>query len=142
MQLQYRPDIDGLRAFAVVVVVGFHAAPGRIPGGFIGVDVFFVISGYLITSLLLRQAQGGTLSMLAFYAGRCRRLLPAMVVVLLATFLFGALVLTDDEFQSLRLHTIGGTLFVSNILLWQEAGYFDVNATLKPLLRKRPRNPC
>jgi peptidoglycan/LPS O-acetylase OafA/YrhL len=134
MAFQYRPDIDGLRAFAVLAVVGFHAAPFRVPGGFIGVDIFFVISGYLITSILLRQADAGSLSLLRFYAGRCRRLVPALLVVLVATLALGAVLLSRDERLELAKHTMAGALFVSNIVLWWEAGYFDVEARFKPLL--------
>ena len=81
----YRPDIDGLRAVAVLAVVGYHASPSLVPGGFAGVDIFFVISGFLISSIILRETSGGRFSLVDFYARRIRRLFPALITVLAAT---------------------------------------------------------
>ena len=130
----YRPDIDGLRAVAVGVVILFHATPDVLPGGFIGVDVFFVVSGYLITSIILREIRGGTFTLRNFYARRCRRILPALVVVLAATWAIGRAALTQADFQTVGKHILGGSTFTSNILLWRETGYFDIAAVRKPLL--------
>lgn len=132
--LRYRPDIDGLRAIAVSIVVLFHAFPNLLPGGFIGVDVFFVISGYLITGIVSREVACDKFSFINFYAKRIRRLVPSMFTVLLATLIIGWYVLLADEFKSLAKHVVAASTFVSNILLWKEVGYFDVAADLKPLL--------
>ncbi|MBQ7248638.1 MAG: acyltransferase, partial [Deltaproteobacteria bacterium] len=132
--LAYRPDIDGLRAFAVLSVVAYHAFPETVKGGFIGVDVFFVISGYLIGGIILRDLEQGTFSFWNFYSRRIRRIFPALIVVLASALAFGWFALLPDEFKSLGKHVLGGSTFVSNFVLWQEAGYFDVEAKAKPLL--------
>lgn len=130
----YRPDIDGLRAVAVLAVVIFHAFPAALPGGFVGVDIFFVISGYLITGILLAGLRDGRFSLGGFYARRIRRIFPALVTVLLATWALGWFCLTKDEYRELGKHVIAGAGFVSNWALWTEAGYFDQAASAKPLL--------
>ena len=131
---KYRPDIDGLRAVAVLAVVAFHAFPRWMPGGFVGVDVFFVISGYLISTILLENLARDTFSFATFYMRRIRRIFPALAVVLAASFAFGWYSLFADEFRQLGKHMAGGAGFVANILLWKEAGYFDTASELKPLL--------
>ena len=131
--IAYRPDIDGLRAIAVLAVVGFHYFPGRLPGGFIGVDVFFVISGYLITSILLRSLQDGTFSIAGFYGRRVRRIFPALAVILAVSFVLGWALLMPLEFKQLGKQIVAGAFFVPNFLFWSEAGYFD-NPLEKPLL--------
>jgi peptidoglycan/LPS O-acetylase OafA/YrhL len=131
---KYRPDIDGLRAVAVLSVVGFHAAPGRIPGGFIGVDIFFVISGYLISSIILKGLEAGTFTFLEFYSRRIKRIFPALLVTLLACLVIGYVILLDDQLKELGKHVAGGAGFVSNLVLWGENGYFDDAAVYKPLL--------
>jgi peptidoglycan/LPS O-acetylase OafA/YrhL len=130
----YRPDIDGLRAVAVLAVVGFHAFPGWVKGGFIGVDIFFVISGFLISTIILLGLERDTHSFLDFYARRIRRIFPALVIVLVACFAFGWFALFVDEYQQLGKHITGGAGFVSNFVLWWESGYFDEAAEAKPLL--------
>lgn len=130
----YRPDIDGLRALAVLAVIGFHAFPEYIRGGYVGVDVFFVISGYLITGNILRDVRARNFSFFEFYARRVRRIFPALVLVLTATIALAWLLLLPNEFKLLGRHIISGSLFSSNILLWHETGYFDVSSKLKPLL--------
>ncbi|MDB4883002.1 MAG: acyltransferase [Gemmatimonadetes bacterium] len=130
----YRADVDGLRAIAVLAVVAFHAVPQWLHGGFVGVDVFFVISGYLITGILVQANDAGTFSFVQFYARRARRIFPALVLVLLATIALGALVLPVHENTRLGRHVVAGVLFSSNLLLWREAGYFDVASASKPLL--------
>jgi len=132
--LAYRPDIDGLRAFAVLAVVAYHAFPVTLKGGFIGVDVFFVISGYLISGIILNDLQQGTFSLWNFYSRRIRRIFPALIVVLAAVLIFGWFALFPDEYRALGKHVFGGTAFIANLLLWQEAGYFDAAAKAKPLL--------
>jgi peptidoglycan/LPS O-acetylase OafA/YrhL len=129
----YRPDIDGLRAFAILAVVIFHAFSTLVPGGFVGVDVFFVISGYLISSIIFRNLESGTFSFYDFYRRRVRRIFPALLLVLAATFTFGWITLLATEFQQLNKHIAAGLAFVQNIILFQESGYFDISSELKPL---------
>ncbi len=130
----YRPDIDGLRAVAVFLVVIHHVAPSLLPGGFIGVDVFFVISGFLITGILDDSMQAGTFRYVDFVWRRCRRIVPALATVLAATLLIGLCILTGPELVNLSRHLIAGSLSASNVLLWHEVGYFDSAAVTKPLL--------
>lgn len=132
--LPYRPEIDGLRAIAVLFVVGFHAFPTIVHGGYVGVDAFFVISGYLITGILLKSMSRGDFSIIGFYVARIRRILPALLVVLASCLIFGYVALFPDELRQLSLHVAGAAIFVSNIILWREAGYFDGAAITKPLL--------
>jgi len=132
--VRYRPDIDGLRAVAVMAVVVHHAFPRLLPGGFIGVDVFFVISGYLITHIVTAELDRGTFSLAAFYARRIRRIFPALIVVMLATLVAGVTILLPDEMTSLAGNAIAGALFSSNLRLLSEVGYFDLDAHAKPLL--------
>jgi len=130
----YRPDIDGLRAVAVVFVLIFHAFPSVLPGGFIGVDVFFVISGFLITGIIVRQLGAGSFTLSGFYFRRMRRIFPALIVVLLATMTLGWFFFLPNEFVSLGKNVLAGALFFPNLMLLSEVGYFDVAAQLKPLL--------
>jgi peptidoglycan/LPS O-acetylase OafA/YrhL len=132
MAREYRPDVDGLRAIAILLVVGYHYF--GLAGGYIGVDVFFVISGYLITGLLLEQLDRGGLRLTQFYARRARRILPPLSVVLIASFLVGWLFLLPYDLRVLARETLASALYVINFLLWHEAGYFDVTAMSKPLL--------
>jgi peptidoglycan/LPS O-acetylase OafA/YrhL len=132
--IKYRPDIDGLRALAVVSVVLYHVNPESMPGGFLGVDVFFVISGYLISLIIFHEQALGTFSFSGFYVRRIRRLFPALMAVLLATIGFGAVALFADEYQRLGKHAVAALLFLLNIRLMSEAGYFDVVSDAKPLL--------
>lgn len=134
MSLSYRADIDGLRAIAILTVVAFHAFPDVFPGGFIGVDVFFVISGYLITSILQQEIQSGHWSVASFYARRILRIFPALVLVLLACLVAGWHTLLAEEYMQLGKHLGLGAAFLSNIGLWWEAGYFDKVSEAKPLL--------
>jgi peptidoglycan/LPS O-acetylase OafA/YrhL len=131
---KYRPDIDGLRAIAVLSVVVFHAFPTLLQGGFVGVDVFFVISGYLITSIILSGVETGTLKLRDFYAKRINRIFPALILVLASVYTFGWIALLPEEYEKLSKHIVGGVLFVSNFVLLRESGYFDVDAATKPLL--------
>lgn len=132
--IAYRPDIDGLRAVAIISVVIYHALPGVFPGGFVGVDVFFVISGFLISSILLRNLHQGTFSIANFYLSRTRRLLPALVTVLVAAYGAGWLLLMPQEFSQLGTQIVGGATFLQNFVLWRQEGYFDSASELKPLM--------
>lgn len=131
---KYRPDIDGLRAVAVLSVVAFHAFPNWLKGGFIGVDIFFVISGFLISTIIFENLDRGTFSFAEFYARRIKRIFPALLLVLIASFSFGWFVLLADEYKQLGKHIAAGAGFVSNFVLWNESGYFDNAAYTKPLL--------
>jgi peptidoglycan/LPS O-acetylase OafA/YrhL len=134
IHLKYRPDIDGLRAVAVLGVVIYHAFPWIIPGGFIGVDIFFVISGYLISGILYKGHRAGNFSFKEFYARRIRRLFPALITMLVLSLILGHRLLLTNEFQELGRQVAAGTFFLQNFLFWQESGYFDRAAELKPLL--------
>lgn len=134
MSIAYRSDIDGLRAIAVLTVVAFHAFPEVFPGGFIGVDVFFVISGYLITSILQQEMQVGRFNLASFYARRILRIFPALILVLLACLVAGWHSLLAQEYMQLGKHLGLGAAFLSNIGLWWESGYFDKASEAKPLL--------
>jgi peptidoglycan/LPS O-acetylase OafA/YrhL len=134
MQQTYRPDIDGLRALAVLVVVGFHAFPNWIQAGYIGVDVFFVISGFLISTIIFDNLNCQNFSFIKFYSRRIRRIFPALLLVLAASFVFGWISLLADEYKQLGKHIAGGAGFVSNFLFWRESSYFDNAADTKPLL--------
>lgn len=129
----YRPDIDGLRAIAVLSVVVFHAWPALLPGGFVGVDVFFVISGFLITGIILGGLGDGTFRFSRFYARRIKRIFPALFVVLAACYAAGWFLLFADDYQRLSRHMAAAVVFVSNFLLRSESGYFDEAADVKPL---------
>lgn len=132
--IKYRPEIDGLRAIAVVPVILFHAGFEMFSGGFVGVDVFFVISGYLITGIIHGEIENGSFSIVRFYERRIRRILPALFVVSLVCIPFAWAWMLTDEFVDFSQSLIAVNLFVSNILFWQESGYFDAAAELKPLL--------
>lgn len=131
---EYRPDIDGLRAAAVLLVIGFHAFPEIVPGGFVGVDVFFVISGYLITQIVLKDIARKQFSFADFYARRIRRIFPSLIVVLLGCLIAGWFILLPSDFASLGLNVFGGAAFTSNFVLLGQTGYFDTAAIQKPLL--------
>lgn len=131
---KYRRDIDGLRAIAVGSVVLSHAFPRYIPGGFIGVDIFFVISGYLISKIIINDCAENNFSILRFYDRRIRRIFPALLTVLAFVLGCGWFCLFRPEFLLLGRHVVASTLFVENFLLWSEASYFDVSSALKPTL--------
>jgi peptidoglycan/LPS O-acetylase OafA/YrhL len=129
-----RADIQGLRAIAVLAVILQHTIAKALPGGFAGVDVFFVISGYLIGGGILDQVHAGRFSLLGFYGRRARRIFPALIVVLAATWAAGWMVMTSTEFISLGRHIASSSVFANNVLLWWESGYFDAPSAMKPLL--------
>lgn len=130
----YRPDIDGLRAVAVLSVVLFHAFPDVLPGGYAGVDVFFVISGFLISTILFKSIEAKNFSITNFYARRIRRIFPALGLVLSSVLGFGWLFLFPDELTELTVHTMGSAGFIQNFILWHESGYFNSESDFKPLL--------
>lgn len=132
----WRPDIDGLRAVAVFAVFVFHAFPKVqiFKGGFVGVDVFFVISGFLISSIIYTQLAKGTFSFWDFYSRRIRRIYPVLLTVLIGCLGFGWFFLLADEYMQLGKHIAGGAGFVSNFVLFFEKGYFDNASATKPLL--------
>ena len=142
--LKYRPDIDGLRAIAVISVVLFHAFPDSIfKSGFVGVDVFFVISGFLISTIIFKGMNrriGGTgeskpFSFIDFYSRRVRRIFPSLIFCLLTFLVLGWFVLLPEEYSLFGKHTMGASAYVSNLLLWSEAGdYFQTASQTKPLL--------
>ncbi len=131
---KYRPDIDGMRALAVLSVVLFHTFPKLMRGGFIGVDIFFVISGFLISTIIFESLARNEFSFLDFYARRIRRIFPALIIIMLASFIAGWFILFPDEYKQFGKHMMGGALFVSNLVLYKESGYFDAAAETKPLL--------
>jgi peptidoglycan/LPS O-acetylase OafA/YrhL len=132
--IAYRRDIDGLRAIAVGFVLIFHAFPRFLPGGFVGVDIFFVISGFLITKVILADLERDRFSIANFYVRRVRRIFPALLVVLLACLAFGWKTLLAEDLSGLAKHVFGGAIFSSNLFLWHEVGYFDKASETKPLL--------
>lgn len=134
MNNSYRADIDGLRGLAISSVVIYHLFPTFLPGGFVGVDTFFVISGYLITTIIYKNIQSRSFSLYEFYAKRIRRIFPALLIVLATVYVFGWISLFASEYYQLGKHIYSGALFFINITLWQEAGYFDISSELKPLL--------
>ncbi len=130
----YRADIDGLRAVAVLAVLAFHALPQVLPGGFVGVDIFFVISGYLISSILYSNLANQQLSLLDFYSRRIRRIFPALITIFIASLLMAWYFFYADEFINLGRHMISSAACIQNWMLASESGYFDTSAEIKPFL--------
>jgi peptidoglycan/LPS O-acetylase OafA/YrhL len=131
---RYRPDIDGLRAVAIIPVVLFHAGIEPFQGGYVGVDVFFVISGYLITSLILSEMEIGVFTVARFYERRIRRIFPALFVMMAFAMVIGWWIFAPEDYKLLGQSIFATTLFASNILFWRHSGYFDVPASELPLL--------
>ena len=129
----YRPDIDGLRALAILAVVGYPRARPSSPAASWASTSSSCISGFLISSILLSDLSAGDFSFARFYARRARRILPALLVVLIGSGLIGWVVLVGGEFRDLQRNVAAAATFVTNLLLWREAGYFDVSARFKPL---------
>lgn len=130
----YRSEIDGLRAIAVVSVLLFHAGFSFLPGGFVGVDVFFVISGYLITSMIVKELDGGRFSFLNFYERRARRLLPPLIPVFIVAWLFSFFLFNAQQFSDFCRSVYAALGFVSNWFFLSEVAYFDGPGELTPLL--------
>ncbi|CAH7124529.1 Acyltransferase [Vibrio chagasii] len=132
--MKFRKDINTLRALAVLSVVAYHFMPNIIKGGFIGVDVFFVISGYLMTKIIMGKLARSEFSFLEFYSARCNRIIPPLAFLCLVLLIFGYYNLTLIDFRTLSKHIISSVLFISNYNYYMEAGYFDINSNLKWLL--------
>ena len=132
--LRHRTDIEGLRGVAVLSVLAVHSFPHWLQGGFIGVDIFFVLSGYLISLLLFQAHDAGRFSLVDFYVRRIRRLYPALCLVLLACLVFSVAFAFPSASRQVGLHVAAGAMFLSNIALWSESGYFDAASQAKPLL--------
>ncbi|MGJ0557894.1 acyltransferase family protein [Methylocystis sp.] len=132
--MMYRTDIDGLRSIAILTVLAFHAFPGKFKGGFVGVDIFFVISGFLISRIIFSDLENKNFCVKDFYIRRARRIFPALIIVLLSVLLLGRHALFLDEYRALGFHAAAGSAFVMNFVLNMEQGYFDTFSELKPLL--------
>lgn len=132
--MKYRPEIDGLRAVAVLAVIFFHAGISFFSGGFVGVDVFFVISGFLITSILLRDIEAGSFSIVHFYERRIRRILPALTIVILVSLPFAYYFLLPSQLEEFSESLAAVSMFYSNFLFWLKTGYFELDSELRPLL--------
>lgn len=135
----YRVDIDGLRAIACLSVVIYHAFPNIVKGGFVGVDIFFVISGFLISSILFNNLfnknNPGKINIIDFYIRRIKRIFPSLITVLIVTMIIGYYILLPNEYEVLGKHILGGATYVNNIMLYLESGsYFNLNSNEKPLL--------
>jgi peptidoglycan/LPS O-acetylase OafA/YrhL len=131
---KYRPDIDGLRAVAILAVVLFHAFPKIMPGGFIGVDIFFVISGFLISTIIFSSLERDRFSLSEFYARRIRRIFPALILVLVSCLVLGWFVLSSDQYKQLGKHAAAGAGFIQNFVLLSESGNFSNTAKIKLLV--------
>lgn len=131
---KYLPSVDGLRSIAVFSVVVFHFFPKYLKGGYVGVDIFFLISGYLVTGNILKSIENNSFDFIQFYKKRILRLLPALLVVITTCLLFSFFFLFSEELKRLGLHLFSGTFFFSNILYSTEVGYFDKTSELKPFL--------
>jgi peptidoglycan/LPS O-acetylase OafA/YrhL len=132
--VKYRHDIDGLRSVAVLSVIAYHYFPPVLHGGFVGVDIFFVISGYLISGIIISDIRGDDFSILRFYRRRITRIFPALACVLIASLAFGWITLFPDEYRSLGSNTVASSIFLENLYLWTQSGYFDSDSAKKPLL--------
>ncbi|MEY4590384.1 MAG: hypothetical protein RL497_2460 [Pseudomonadota bacterium] len=132
--MKYRKEIDGLRALAVLPVILFHAGFAAFSGGFVGVDIFFVISGYLITTIIVTEMDHGSFSLLDFYERRARRILPVLFFVMLCTLPFAWFWMLPQDFKNFSESLVAVPLFVSNVLFYLTSGYFDTSSELKPLL--------
>ena len=132
--MHYRAEIDGLRAVAVFPVIFFHAGFELFSGGFVGVDVFFVISGYLITSIIIKEKEEGTFKLVNFYERRIRRILPALYVVSICCIPFAWKFMLPDPLENFGQSLIATSLFSNNILLTLTSGYWDLAVEFKPLI--------
>ncbi|EGU7153097.1 acyltransferase, partial [Salmonella enterica] len=134
MLKKYRADIDGLRAIAVLAVIVFHLNPNLLPGGFVGVDIFFVISGYLITSIIYNDIKSNSFSYKGFYNRRIKRILPIFFVVLFATIIASALVMMPEDFKFMMRSAFSTIIFSSNIFFSTNVNYFAQDVKEYPLL--------
>lgn len=132
--MKYRAEIDGLRAIAIIPVILFHAGIACFGGGFVGVDIFFVISGYLITTILVAEFNNGTYTIVGFYERRARRILPALFVMLAVTLLFAYLLLNPADLRAYAKSLLGSVLFLANVTAYMQSGYFEAASDIKPLM--------
>lgn len=130
----FRKDINGLRAIAVLSVLVFHFSPSFLPGGFAGVDVFFVISGFLMTSIIFRGVENNDFSIFKFLIARCKRIVPALVAVVVILLIVGYLIFEPLTYQIIGKHSFSSLLFISNFTYFFESGYFDADSKSKFLL--------
>ena len=134
ISIRYRPEVDGLRALAVLPVAFYHAEFEFVSGGYVGVDIFFVISGYLITSLILKDLRTESFSMTNFWMRRIRRILPVSLLVMMTVLAAFYFVYPSSMYMDLAGSVLAQNIFVSNIYFWLGSGYFDPASELKPLL--------
>ena len=132
--MKYRLEIDGLRALAVLPVIFFHAGFDMFRGGYVGVDIFFVISGYLITSIIINQLEKNQFSIINFYERRARRILPALFFVMLLNIPIAFFTMLPDALENFGQSLVATSLFANNILLYLTSGYWDLASEYKPLL--------
>ena len=132
--ITYRKDIDGLRALAVLSTIAYHAFPNLVSGGFVGVDIFFVISGFLITKIILENLESNSFSFGEFYFRRIRRIFPALFLVLVTCYGFGWFALYASEFKGVGEHIAASAGFVQNFILLNEIAYFERSVDTKPLI--------
>ena len=132
--MSYRKEIDGLRAFAIIPVIFFHAGLQSFSGGFVGVDVFFVVSGYLIATLVITELSKHTFSLSHFYVRRVRRILPALFIMMLTCLPFAWIFLLPNDMKEFSQSMVSVIMFLSNLLFWIKSGYFDTSTELKPLI--------
>ena len=130
----YLPEIDGLRAFSIIFVITYHAFPDLLKSGYIGVDIFFVISGFLITNYIIKNLEKGQFGPIEFFGRRIRRLFPTLIIVMASSVVFGWFVLLDGEYKQLGNHIASSSAFFVNFILASESGYFDNLAETKPML--------
>ena len=133
-KLNYRPEIDGLRTIAVLLVVIYHGFPESLKGGFLGVDIFFVLSGFLITGIISKDSESRTFSLCYFYLGRLRRIFPSLIIVLTTILFLGWFFLRSEEYAQLGNEALAGSLFYSNFYYLSQDNYFDIASELKPFL--------
>ncbi|MFT6835564.1 MAG: peptidoglycan/LPS O-acetylase OafA/YrhL, partial [Francisellaceae bacterium] len=129
--VKFRSDINGLRALAVIAVVIYHFEPSWMPGGFAGVDVFFVISGYLMTGIIFKGIEQENFSIIQFYKARAIRIIPALAVMCFILLLFGWFFTFDTTYATMSKHIVSSLTFLSNIVYWGESGYFDASSHQK-----------
>ena len=132
--LEYRADLDGLKAIAVFAAIFFHADYEWFRGGFIGVDIFFVISGFLITSIILKDKENNKFSLYIFYLRRIRRVIPALFTVTLFSVFAASYLMSNSDFEPFSKSALSVIFFISNFFFWTESGYFGAASELKPLL--------
>ena len=132
--LDYKPQIDGLRAFAVLPVIFFHADFNYFEGGFVGVDIFFVISGYLITNIIIKDLSEKKFNLKNFYLRRARRILPILLFITIISLFASLILMTDEQLKFFSKQVFSVVLFFSNFFFWKNSNYFDPNSEIQPLL--------